>query len=1075
MAPSSSPAAAPSLTIPSFAIQLLGGFEVRRDGQVQRDWTRAGPRHLLKRLALAPQFTLGVPALAEAFWPGEADEPVRKRLHHLVYLLRRGLGMPRAGHAGQTPVMLGDGRVALRAEWFSVDVALFEARLGAALRLPSVAAIDAALALYGGPLLPGEIDDEALNQRRVALERLYVAGLFRCAELERADGALAAAAVRLQQVLAREPAHEAAHRLLIDIHGARGDRAQAEQQFLQCRAALSAELGVLPEAATHQAYRVAMRGSGAAQGTEAPAAEPAASAGRAAPESRYAPPLPDVRLVGRDDLLLDLATRLTGDRLRLLTLTGPGGIGKTQLALHLAQACVNSFGDGVCVVPLAETDAAGVLERLCRSLQVAVPPGRAPVDALVEALRPRRLLLVVDNCEHVLDALGVLSVLLQACPRLAVLATSRRRLNLQHEVVQEVPGLALTPEAAIALFIERAQAVDQRLQPDPAQLPVVAQIVELLEGNPLAIELVAARVHVLGLAALRESLAGSFALVAGGGPDRPPRHRSLEDSLRWSLQQLSTTERAVLDRTALFAAPFTLPALAALCADLTDDLVSVVQSLLELHLLSRAADDRLRVLAGTQALLRAAAPAAPPAQAVAALLSWQVTLTDQLDAALAGPAATEAVARLDAEIENLYALLALAEQQGDAPTLCRLVRALCRYWVRVQSWERPQPWLALARTRGETLAPRERARLGHALAVHAFEGQRYAAARDAVGWAMQAAAELDDARLQARIGLLYGACCYHVGQSQAALPPLRQARSAAQALGDDDLLRTALTNLGSCQLAQGDVRAALRSWTACDRSFEADLPARVAVLHNLALAAHYRGRREEARGFSDRAVAVEQATLARAPRLAVLWLRRCWMLACANDATGASEALARARAAALAAGLSSFDLACAAHAGKVALCAGRSEQAVALLARALGTPGSAGADPWDEFDARLWLVSAHLAQGQTADAEPVLQALCEAAPAFLHEQARLLEAGAAWLLASDRVETAARAWSVAAALRAQQGIVRFAVDQGRARRTQARLRQVLGPAWSATARSADVRDDRDGAGAGFDLAALLAS
>lgn len=1021
---------------PSFSVRLLGRFEVRRDGREQSEWTRAGPRQLLKRLALAPQLALGVPELAEALWPGADEARVRQRLHHQIYLLRRALGAPETGADPGSPVLYGDGVVALRAEWFVVDAASFELRLGAALRGNAVAAIDAALSLYTGPLLPGEVDDEVLNQRRVALERLYVAGLLRCARLERAEGALAAAAARLQRALACEPAHEEAHRLLIEVFGARGERSLAEQQYLQCRSALAAELGVLPDASTHQAYRDAMRGSPNAAEVSPPKAPP-----------RLLPPPLGAPLLGRDALLSRIAHQLTGGEARLLTLTGPGGIGKTQLALRAAHRCLPAFGDGVCLVPLAETDASGVLERLARALDLSLAPDRAPTQSLVDALRPRHLLLLVDNCEHVQAALGVLSELLVHCPRLTVLATSRRRLNLQQEAVLPVPGLAPTADAAGALFVDRARAVEPELRVEGEDARLVGRIVEQLEGNPLSIELAAARVHVLGLQALHDSLMRSLALVAGGGPDRPRRHRSLEDSLRWSLQQLTAVERAVLDRSTLFAAPFTLAALEALCADLTPDIVSVVQPLLELHLLSRAPGERLRQQPGSQSVLRDAAAEPVPSAALLRLLDWYVALTGELDTALAGAQGAAAAARLDAEIDNLYALLALAQQQGCWARLCRLVRSLARYWVRSHSWERPLPWIALARSRVMALEARERALFGHAVAVHAFEARRYDVARDAVALALAAAEEVDDRRLLARVAVLYAACCYHLGESGLALEPLLRARSAALALGDEELLRTTLNNLGSCQMARGDLRAAVKSWNRCDRSFgDAEVPARVALRHNLSLVEHYRGRSAEALRWSDRAIAIERATLARPPRLAVLWLRRCWLLARNRDAAAATEALVQTRAAAQSAALASFDAACAAHAGKLAFINGRSEQAVALLTHAIGAEAGV-ADLWDMFDARLWLVGAQLSLRQWREAGQVLLTLRQAAPGFLHERARLLEAMAAWLLARGEVDTAAQAWSQAVQVRRQQGVARFAAEQPRARRTQAQLRQALGAEW----------------------------
>jgi predicted ATPase/DNA-binding SARP family transcriptional activator len=1037
---------------------LLGRFDVRCDGVPVTDWRRAGARRLLKLLALAPQHAVAPSRLSGALWPNDFGDRVRQRLHHQIYLLRAALDVHGTGAAA---VLHDGGLVRLAATTISVDVQAFEAAAEAALRDGGEAALTAALALYGGPLLPGDIDDAEFDARRQALELRHADLLRLLAQRQAQRGAQAQAQAqhRLQQLLQRLPADEAAHRELIVLYAALGRRDDAQRQYAACKSALWAELGVAPSPATHQAYRMALL------------QEPA-DAGRAAPPpvaERWVAPAPLVPLIGRDALAQALGARLAEPATRLVTLVGAGGLGKTQLALRVAHELQSRYRDGVCFVSLAEVDGDGVADRLRRALRLAEPLTEAALDGLAERLRERQLLLVCDNCEHVADRLGVLTPLLERAPFLTVLATSRRRLNLRAEQVVDVPPLATTDGEAVRLFAERARAAAPGFVLDAGNVADVRAVVQQLQGVPLAIELVAARVGLLPPSALRQALARNDAVAAGGGPDRPARHRSTQASLAWSHQLLTAVERAVLERAALFAAPFELAGLAALCTDVPCDIAQVVQALSDLGLLARAAlhdptgAPRWSELPGTRALLRGEADgddngaAAVASGASPALLrrfaGWYAALAQRLAADLAAGDAGRALAAFDADHENFFAALAVAQALDDGPLLCRAVQGLAPYWSRTGAWQRAQPWIERAEVAADSVPTSDQPGLLLAIASYWHDAHHHRRAHAWAGRAAGRAREQGDLVVQAQAMLRQSSSAYYLGASHTVITELEALRDALRDPAHAVLRRNALNNLGNGYLCVGDLAGARRAWTACDAEFPAGpRQARVAYVHNLALVAHYEGRHAQALALLDDAVRHEHAGVPRAARLVLIHLRRCWMACCLGQGEPAAQALVQAGAAASQARLHGWQLACDAHEGKLALVSGQGERALALLTRAAERRGDL-ADPWDALDLLLWLFRAQSmsdrpARGGACDAaRRTLLALVQAfGSSWRLEQARTLEAAASWLLRADATEAAGRAWQQAQAARRSQGLRRFPVEEATARRTAAGLRSRLGSA-----------------------------
>jgi predicted ATPase len=311
------------------------------------------------------------------------------------------------------------------------------------------------------------------------------------------------------------------------------------------------------------------------------------------------PPVPATATVGREGEIEAVAELVRGGT-RLITFSGAGGIGKSRLALEVARRLAAEFGPDLYYVSVEAVTSPELLSRaIADRLQVRLEGTRSPLDALVEYLRARRSLLLLDNFERVVDAAGQVAALVERCPRLQVLVTSRQVLRLQVEREYPVPPLDVPIEHASAeqvlahvpsgvqLFVERAQATRPGFRLTSANAAVIAELCRRLDGLPLAIELAAGRIRLLSPDALLERIERRLDLIAGGGPDLPARQRTLRATLDWSYQLLEPFEQALFARLSVFAGGATVEAIEAVCRDdRGPDLLDGLSSLLEKSLLT---------------------------------------------------------------------------------------------------------------------------------------------------------------------------------------------------------------------------------------------------------------------------------------------------------------------------------------------------------------------------------------------------------------------------------------------------------------------------------------------------------
>ena len=414
------------------------------------------------------------------------------------------------------------------------------------------------------------------------------------------------------------------------------------------------------------------------------------------------PPVRLTSLVGRASELRDVRQELATTR--LLTLTGPGGTGKTRLALAAAAVAGDTFPGGVCWVELAPAaDPASVGQTVASQLGAPDTPGQDAAEAIAEHVSGRRTLIVLDNCEHLAAAVaGLAERLLVACPALSILATSREPLGVEGECSWPVPPLSLPPGGAVVtataaalggsdaarLFEQRAQLVRPSFRVTDENAAAVLQICRRLDGLPLAIELAAARIRILPAAQLAERLDDIFAVLTGGARTAPRRHQALRATLDWSYDLLTADERAVFRRLAVFSGGFTLPAAEQVAAGggiAGRDILDLLTRLAEKSLLRAEQPDggaRYHLLATIRDYARERlAETAEEEPARRAHLRYFTELAEQ-----AGPLVERGLEglekeldRLDTERPNLRTALEFARQSGRGEAALRLAGQLGRY------------------------------------------------------------------------------------------------------------------------------------------------------------------------------------------------------------------------------------------------------------------------------------------------------------------------------------------------------------------------------------------------------------
>jgi predicted ATPase/transcriptional regulator with XRE-family HTH domain len=530
-------------------------------------------------------------------------------------------------------------------------------------------------------------------------------------------------------------------------------------------------------------------------------------------------PVPPTRLIGRETDVIRAASWLTRSDVRLLTLTGPSGVGKTRVGLQVAEDLLDQFEDGVWFVALASIrDISLVIPTIAQTLEILISARELPLEHLKTALRPKHMLLVLDNFEQVAGAAPQIADLLGFCPGLKALVTSRAALHVRGE--HELNIAPLEQEAAVTLFLQCAQAVQSSLEFTLETIQAATNICQRLDGLPLALELAAAHVKALPLVLLRDRLASRLALLRGGAVDLPERQRTMRDAIAWSYEMLSPDEQRLFRRLATFAGGCTVLAAEAVCGDDTgaeailDGLEALVdKSLLRMETLPTGIP-RYTMLEVIHDFALECLQASGEAELLCRRhLAYYLRVAQE--AAHLGSGQDARDSALSLETANVRRALEWARGQQETGLGLRLLVDSSRTWYSYGMAAELGRWfddlMALEPIAGERAAsPSLRVEILYGLGRFALDQGQYERLEGLAKASLALAEELDERGGMGKALWLLGI----VAQSRADLPEamrlFEQALACAHEVGDASGVDMALISLGHVARAQGDYVRATR-------------------------------------------------------------------------------------------------------------------------------------------------------------------------------------------------------------------------------------------------------------------------
>ena len=765
--------------------RILGPLEVGLDGPPFAAKGRK-PRALLALLLLHRNETVPADRLIDDLWGESPPATAANTLQVYVSQLRKLVEdrLVREGAGYRLRVQPGE----LDAERFERMAAEGASALAGRSYAKASEQLLEALGIWRGPALVDVQYEPFARAEITRLEELRLVAIEDRLEAELGLGRDHEVVPELEALVSEYPVRERLRGLLMLALYRGGRQADALDTYREARRVLVDELGLEPGPELRELEQAILR-------------QDESLARRTRPESNV--PAPVSSLVGRERELEEICTALRSEDVRLLTLTGPGGAGKTRLALEAVNALADELPDGAFFVPLDTIrDPALLLPAMAQAVGVRESGERPLLAGLRERLAGQRVLLLLDNFEQLAGEARLLADVLKAVPGLTLLVTSRAALRLSGE--QEYPVQPLGRSDAVALFVERSRGADPAFRLTDENSAAIEEICARLDDLPLALELAAARTNLLPPEAMLQRLDQRLDLLSRGPRDLPERHRALRDTIAWSYELLEPEEQQVFARLAAFAGGCTLESAESVCDAALDSLsVLVDDSLLE------RAGERLRMLETIREYAAERLELEGDAEIVRRRHAEHFLELVESDAP---PNKTGWVARLDDERDNLRAALSWSLEAEEAELALRLAAALWEYWwVRGHLAEGSRR-LAEALEQGAAQSPQLRASALHAAARLATRQGDYERAAELSEQSLALWEELGDAAGTAQSLLSLGTVAAEQGERERAIELSERAAELYRESGDRRGHALAVSNLGGIALDQGDyVRAAALS------------------------------------------------------------------------------------------------------------------------------------------------------------------------------------------------------------------------------------------------------------------------
>ncbi len=785
-------------------------------------------RALLAELVLRANQIVSRERLTDVVWGDSPPTTAVATLNTYISHLRAVLEPGRAARSAPRVLLTRDPGYLLAVDPERVDALRFERLAGEGRR--ALAAGDAATAaerlreaqaLWRGAALADFVYEPFARSEATRLEELRLVTVEECVDAELALGRHHDLVPELRRLTDEQPMRERLWGQLILALYRCGRQSEALRAYSELRRLLAEELGIDPSPELRRLEDDVLQQRSSLDVPSAPVA-PVQARGLRAPNNL---PAQLTSFVGREDDLSEIQRLCAGAR--LVTLVGAGGVGKTRLAQEVAAQLLDDHPGGVFLVELAPlSDGRALGQQVLGALGLAEEDHRPAAETITAHIAERRMLIVLDNCEHLVDACASLvEQLLSETPALRILATSRELLRVSVETVWRVPSLATPPpDASLAelagfeaaqLFLDRVGTLCPGLRLAPGDAGHVARICARLEGIPLAIELAAARTRLLSVREIAERLDDRFTLLSAGTRTGPRRHRTLRAAIDWSYDSLPAAERLLFERLSVFTAGFTLQAAEAVCQTSHPVPASILETLGNLCDRSMVlaeigpSGSRFRMLEtlrqySAERLVETGASGS----AADRHLAWAVTLVAEAEPHLEATGQAHWLQRLAVELDNLRTALGWAAHNADGAGLLSLATGLGRFWEVRGHLSEGRRWLAAALETGPAQSPALRAKAHRWAGVLAQRQGDHPAARQHLEAGLALSLDIGDPRGTASalhsLGNLEGL----EGRLDAATVLYEQSLGLGRDVGEPRVVAAALTNLGWIAQTGGDfVRA----------------------------------------------------------------------------------------------------------------------------------------------------------------------------------------------------------------------------------------------------------------------------